>query len=109
MGPELHESAAIVRFYLDRINAETLNVHTIHAETEGMGQLETFVALMRALKDRGARFVQLRDAAARLDRAALPVCEVIRDRRCRAAPDGFPLRARAHENAESSIGGTARL
>ncbi|HXR25786.1 MAG TPA: hypothetical protein VN742_10535, partial [Candidatus Binataceae bacterium] len=69
---------AIVRFYLDRINAEALNVHTIHAETEGMGQPETFVALVRALKDRGARFVQLRDAATALDRAALPVCEVIR-------------------------------
>jgi undecaprenyl phosphate-alpha-L-ara4FN deformylase len=78
MGPELAESGAIVRFYLDRINAEALNVHTIHAETEGMGQLETFVALVRALKDRGARFVQLRDAATALDRAALPVCEVIR-------------------------------
>jgi undecaprenyl phosphate-alpha-L-ara4FN deformylase len=77
IGPELAERGAIVRFYLDRINAEALNVHTIHAETEGMGQLETFVALVHALKDRGAHFVQLRDAAA-LDRAALPVCEVIR-------------------------------
>jgi undecaprenyl phosphate-alpha-L-ara4FN deformylase len=78
MGPELCESDAIVRFYLDRINAAALNVHTIHAETEGMGQIETFAALMRALKDRGAHFIQLRDVAATLDRAALPVCEVIR-------------------------------
>jgi len=78
MVPELCESDPIVRFYLDRINAAALNVHTIHAETEGMGQLETFVALMRALKDRGAHFIQLRDVAATLDRAALPVCEVIR-------------------------------
>lgn len=78
MGPELAESGAIVRFYVDRINAQGLNVHTIHAETEGMGQLETLVALVRALKDRGAQFIQLRDAAAALDRAALPVCEVIR-------------------------------
>jgi peptidoglycan/xylan/chitin deacetylase (PgdA/CDA1 family) len=77
-GPELHESDAIVSFYLDRISEAALNVHTIHAETEGMAHLETFVALMRALKDRGARFVQLRDAAAVLDRAALPVCEVVR-------------------------------
>jgi len=78
MGPELAECGAIVRFYLDRINAEALNVHTIHAETEGMGQLETFVALVRALKDRAARFIQLRDAAVALDRAALPVCDVVR-------------------------------
>ena len=78
MGPALAESGAIVRFYLDRVNADALNVHTIHAETEGLGQLETFVALMRALKDRGVHFIQLRDAAAALDRTTLPVCEVIR-------------------------------
>ena len=78
MGPELADRGAIVRFYLDRVKAAALNVHTIHAETEGMGQIETFVALVRALKDRGARFVQLREVAAALDRAALPVCEVVR-------------------------------
>ncbi len=78
MGPNLAEGGAIVRFYLDRIQSDALNVHTIHAETEGMGQLETFVALVRALKDRGARFIQLRHAAASLDRAALPLCEVVR-------------------------------
>lgn len=78
MGPELAERGAIARFYLDRVNAEALNVHTIHAETEGMGQLDSFVALVRALKDGGAHFIQLRDAAAALDRAALPVCEIIR-------------------------------
>jgi peptidoglycan/xylan/chitin deacetylase (PgdA/CDA1 family) len=78
MGPELADTDAIVRFYLDRVSADALNVHTIHAETEGMGQLETFVALVRALKDRGARFIALRDAAAALDQATLPVCEVVR-------------------------------
>jgi undecaprenyl phosphate-alpha-L-ara4FN deformylase len=78
MGPELAGTAAIVRFYLDRVNADALNVHTIHAETEGTGQLETFVALVRALKDRGARFIALREAAAALDRTSLPVCEVVR-------------------------------
>jgi undecaprenyl phosphate-alpha-L-ara4FN deformylase len=78
MGPELADRGAIVRFYLDRVSSHTLNVHTIHAETEGMGQIETFVALVRALKERGARFVRLREVAAALDRAALPVCEVVR-------------------------------
>jgi undecaprenyl phosphate-alpha-L-ara4FN deformylase len=78
MGPELAGTDAIVRFYLDRVSADALNVHTIHAETEGMGQLDTFVALVRALKDRGSRFIALRDAAAALDRATLPVCEVVR-------------------------------
>ncbi len=78
MGPELVDSGAIVRFYLDRINAEALNVHTVHAETEGMGQIETFITLVRALRDRGAHFVLLREAASGLDREALPVCEVVR-------------------------------
>jgi undecaprenyl phosphate-alpha-L-ara4FN deformylase len=78
MGPELAERGAIVRFYLDRVRSDALNVHTIHAETEGMGQIDTFVALVHALKERGARFVRLGDVAAALDRAALPVREVVR-------------------------------
>ena len=78
MGPELASVEALVRFYLDRVRPDALNVHTIHAETEGMGQLDTFVALIRALKERGARFVQMREVAAGLDRAKLPVCEVVR-------------------------------
>ena len=78
MGPALATTDAIVRFYLDRVSPTALNVHTIHAETEGMGQLDTFVALLRALKDRGARFVRLADVAAALDRDRLPICEVVR-------------------------------
>jgi len=78
MGPALSDTGALVRFYLDRVSPDTVNVHTIHAETEGMGQIETFIALVRALKERGARFVQLREVAAGLDRAALPVCPVMR-------------------------------
>jgi undecaprenyl phosphate-alpha-L-ara4FN deformylase len=78
MGPALADGASISRFYLDQMKTDALNVHTIHAETEGASQIETFVALIRALKDRGARFVQLREAAEALDRAALPICEVVR-------------------------------
>ena len=75
---DLSDAAAVTNFYVGLCKADALNVHTIHAETEGMGQLESFTALVRALKDRGAKFVQLREVAARLDRAELPVCEVIR-------------------------------
>ncbi len=75
---DLSDAASITNFYLGLCKADALNVHTIHAETEGMGQLESFTALVRALKDRGAEFVQLREVAARLDRAELPVCEVVR-------------------------------
>jgi hypothetical protein len=75
---DLRDDGAVRDFYLGLCDPDALNVHTIHAETEGMGQLENFTALLRALKERGARFVQLRHVASRLNRAELPVCEVIR-------------------------------
>ena len=75
---DLPDDSAVREFYLGLCKPHALNVHTIHAETEGMGQLESFTALVRALKERGARFVQLREVASRLNRAELPVCEVIR-------------------------------
>ena len=75
---DLSDDGAVRDFYLGLCHSDALNVHTIHAETEGMGQLENFTALLRALKERGARFVQLREVASRLNRAELPVCEVIR-------------------------------
>jgi len=75
---ELREAAAIRDFYVDQCRPDALNVHTIHAETEGMSQLGNFTALIRALRDHGAIFVQLREIASRLNRAELPVCEVIR-------------------------------
>ena len=75
---ELPDDAAVRDFYLSLCKPDALNVHTIHAETEGMGQFEGFAALVRALKQQGAKFVQMREVAARLNRAELPVCEVIR-------------------------------
>jgi undecaprenyl phosphate-alpha-L-ara4FN deformylase len=75
---ELSDDNAVRDFYLGLSKPDALNVHTIHAETEGMSQLENFTALIRALKERGASFVQLREVAWRLNRAELPACEVIR-------------------------------
>jgi peptidoglycan/xylan/chitin deacetylase (PgdA/CDA1 family) len=75
---DLADATALLNFYLGLCKTDALNVHTIHAETEGLGQLESFTALVRALKDRGAKFVQLREVASRLDRAELPACEVVR-------------------------------
>jgi peptidoglycan/xylan/chitin deacetylase (PgdA/CDA1 family) len=76
--PGLDDPASIVNFYVERVRPDALNVHTVHAETEGMGQFDTFAALVRALKDRGAAFVRIVDIAARLDLEALPRCPVIR-------------------------------
>jgi len=74
----LPDAAALLRFYLGEFKGDALNVHTIHAETEGMGQLETFTALVRALKERGASFLQMREVADRIKGAELPSCEVVR-------------------------------
>jgi len=68
----------IVSFYLKRFSGEALNVHTIHAETEGAAQFEAFSRLVRELKKRGARFVQLREVALRLRSAELPACQMVR-------------------------------
>lgn len=76
--PEVPDNSAAIRFYLEQFRPDVLNVHTIHAETEGMGQLEMFTALVRELKSRGAEFVRLTDVAAQLNAAELPLCEVIR-------------------------------
>jgi undecaprenyl phosphate-alpha-L-ara4FN deformylase len=79
MGREdLPDATAVLEFYLAQFNAERLNVHTVHAETEGMPELESFTKLIRALKVRGAKFVRLDEVAARLGGAELPVCEVVR-------------------------------
>jgi len=76
--PGLGDAASVVRHYLEQMRSDALNVHTVHAETEGMGQFEIFAALIRTLKEHGAVFVRLADAAARLDRESIPRCPVIR-------------------------------
>ena len=77
-GPNLSNEEDIVRFYLEQLRNDRLNVHTIHAETEGLGQIEAFTKLVRALKGQGAKFIQLRDVARRLVATELPICEVER-------------------------------
>ena len=76
---ETANGEAAMRFYLEQFKPDMLNVHTIHAETEGMGHLEMFAALIRALKERGAKFIRLDQVATRLNAAELPLCEVIRN------------------------------
>ena len=75
---DLKDAESIHRYYLAQFKDTSLNVHTVHAEVEGMGQIDGFANLIRALKDRGACFVRLDAVAARLESAELPVCEVIR-------------------------------
>jgi undecaprenyl phosphate-alpha-L-ara4FN deformylase len=74
----LPNAEAIARFYCNRMTAERVNVHTVHAETEGVGQLESFTMLVRGLKRAGAEFLRMDAVAAHLDRETLPTCPVER-------------------------------
>jgi undecaprenyl phosphate-alpha-L-ara4FN deformylase len=76
---DLPDAERVLEFYLAQFAADRLNVHTVHAETEGMSQLENFGKLIRALKDRGARFLRMDAVAATLRASELPVCEVVRE------------------------------
>jgi peptidoglycan/xylan/chitin deacetylase (PgdA/CDA1 family) len=76
--PEVKQAGSLEKFYLERMREDALNVHTIHAETEGMGQLDAFDSLLGALKQRGARFVRLGDIAISLAPAKLPIRQIIR-------------------------------
>lgn len=72
------DAAALTDFYLAQLRPG-LNVHTVHAEVEGLRHLPLFEALLDALRERAA-FVRLVDVAERLDAARLPA------RRLLAAP-----------------------
>ena len=74
----LDRSGSLADFYMTRFAPDTLNVHTLHAETEGMAELDGFTALIRALKAHGASFIRLDQVAARLSPSELPICEVVR-------------------------------
>jgi undecaprenyl phosphate-alpha-L-ara4FN deformylase len=76
--PEVRDGRAAMSYYRDHLDAAGLNVHTIHAETEGMGELQTFAAIVDEWLKRDAAFVQLARVAQRLNINALPVCEVMR-------------------------------
>jgi len=74
----LPDAASIAAFYKNQMRADRLNVHTLHAETEGIGYLESFALLVRGLKQAGAEFVRMDAIAAQLDRESLQICPVER-------------------------------
>jgi len=75
---EVPDDAAAIRYYAEHLDDNALNVHTVHAETEGMGELVTFAAMIDEWRERGVHFVKLGEVAQRLTAPELPVCEVIR-------------------------------
>jgi peptidoglycan/xylan/chitin deacetylase (PgdA/CDA1 family) len=75
---EVPDAVSAIRYYAEHLDDSALNVHTVHAETEGMGELATFAAIIDAWRERGVNFVQLGEVAQRLTAQELPICEVIR-------------------------------
>ena len=69
------DADALTRFYLTQLRPG-LNVHTIHAEVEGMRHLPIFESLLDALRER-VTFVRLIDVAEALDPSQLPACPVV--------------------------------
>lgn len=61
-------------YLLARLSAERLNVFTLHAEAEGMGNADFFARFLDLVSTRGARFLRLCDIA--LD-ANLPRCAMV--------------------------------
>jgi len=76
MGRPEFPDAAIVPHYLSLLQADRVNVFTLHAEIEGMGRRQLFRELLGAWRERGVEFVRLDGYARQLlqDRAAIPVC-----------------------------------
>jgi len=86
---------ALAGHYRDLVRPGVLNVHTIHAEIEGGPHLGTLDVLLTHLRD-AVRFVRLRDTAAALDPATLPVCQVREGRIAgRAVPVALQVAASA--------------
>ncbi len=73
-GHRSTDSGSLVRFYCDQIELG-LNVHTIHAEVEGMRHLRVFGEILDALDGR-VEFVRLGQVASALRGDELPRCTV---------------------------------
>jgi peptidoglycan/xylan/chitin deacetylase (PgdA/CDA1 family) len=69
------EAATLIAFYIGKIRPG-LNVHTLHAEVEGLHHLPLFETLLDALCERVA-VVRLVDCAEQLDAARLPACRIV--------------------------------
>jgi peptidoglycan/xylan/chitin deacetylase (PgdA/CDA1 family) len=75
LGRPEHPDASIVPHLLSLLDADRLNVFTLHAEIEGMGRRGLFRSLLAAWKGAGVEFVRMDDMARELlaNRGAIPV------------------------------------
>ena len=85
LGRPEYPDDKIVPHLMSLLQPDSLNVFTLHAELEGMGKRELFVAFLAAVKQAGVEVVSLEQAAKKLleQREKIPVCELVQ-----AAIDG---------------------
>lgn len=65
-----------INSHIMRLLSPGLNVHTVHAEMEGRGQVGLFEIFLKECLDAGHAFVTMGHEAGRLDLSAIPVCEI---------------------------------
>lgn len=75
LGMEGITGSSVNDYYVSRIRPG-LNVHTIHAEMEGMRLAGTFSDLLQRLAESGARFVTLGEAAVEALQGNPPACRL---------------------------------
>jgi peptidoglycan/xylan/chitin deacetylase (PgdA/CDA1 family) len=73
LGLEGQSAEEANRMLLDGLH-EGINVHTFHAEMEGIGQIRLFESFLRECMNRGVRFDTLGDIAKTLPRESLSPC-----------------------------------
>jgi peptidoglycan/xylan/chitin deacetylase (PgdA/CDA1 family) len=81
LGREGRSGDTLNQYFMAQLRCDRLNVHTIHAEVEGRGQLPLFEALLKGLESAGACYVKLCDVAEALlsqERQQLPRASIQR-------------------------------
>jgi len=81
LGMEGINESTVNDYYVSRIRPG-LNVHTIHAEMEGMRLAGTFTDLLRRISESGVRFVTLGEAAEEALQASPPSCRLAMQEIC---------------------------
>lgn len=77
-GGSQADPVELTAYYAEKILSSSLNVLTVHAETEGMGWAKWFDNLLGDIIEKGVRVVPLRDIAANhlQKKADIPHCEL---------------------------------
>jgi undecaprenyl phosphate-alpha-L-ara4FN deformylase len=78
LGREEYPLETLIDFYLEKINLQTCNTLTAHAEIEGMKYLTWFEEFLKKAKAQKIKFIKVEDIAAKaLSNSHVPTCQLI--------------------------------